>query len=105
MRNDALFQQYEAKDKGAAIAAIRTLFEVCRDGERGYSCAAEHAGDNWLRQVFWDYANQRATFAVDLERELAAFGGEPEPHPSVAGWIHRKWLDVRAALEPNSAIA
>lgn len=105
MQENAFFTKYEGPHRGAAIAALRTLIEVCRDSERGYSCAAEHVSDPWLRQLFCDYAQQRATFAEDLERELAIFRELPEPHPSVAGWIHRKWLDARASLEPGSAIA
>jgi len=102
---DALFRNCEGPHPDAAIAVLRTLIEVCRDGERGYSCAAEHVRDQWLRQLFSDYAAQRANFAADLERRLAAFGEKAEPHPTVAGWIHRKWLDVRASIEPGSAIA
>ena len=105
MRNDALFKKYDGTHRQAALAALRTLIEACRDGERGYSCAGEHVSDPWLKALFGDYAGQRATFAADLERELAVFGGQPEPHPTVAGWIHRKWLEVRATLEPRSAIA
>jgi len=104
MRNEASLTKYEGPHRGAGIAALRSLIDVCRDGERGYTCAAEHVNDPWLRQLFRDYAEQRSTFADDLERELAVFREEPEPHPAVAAWIHRKWLDVRASLEPGSAI-
>jgi uncharacterized protein (TIGR02284 family) len=105
MQNDEIWTKYEGPYRGAAIATLQTLIEVCRDSERGYSCAAEHVSDAWLKQLFVDYADQRATFAAELERQLAVFGEEPVSHPSVAGWIHRKWLDARASLEPGSAIA
>jgi uncharacterized protein (TIGR02284 family) len=105
MNSDEILTKYEGPHRGAAIATLRSLIEVCRDSERGYCCAAEHVNDAWLKQLFVDYADQRATFAADLERQLAAFGEEPVSHPSVAGWIHRKWLDVRSSLEPGSAIA
>jgi uncharacterized protein (TIGR02284 family) len=105
MRNEGLFQEYDSPHRPAAIAALRSVIEVCRDGERGYLCAAEDVGDQWLRQLFWDYASQRATFATVLERELVQLGGRLEPRPTVAGWIHRKWLDIRATIEHGSAIA
>src|SRR6185295_17366970 len=98
MGNDAFFKEYGRPSRRTVIATLQNLIEVCRDGQRGYSCAADHVNDQWLRQLFWDYAQQRATFVADLERELVALGGHPEPHPTVAGWIHRKWLEVRASL-------
>ena len=105
MRNQALFEEYQARHLPGAIDAIRTLIETCRDGERGYTCAAEHACDEWLRRLFWEYAHQRASFGAALETELLALGGRVEPHPTIAGWIHRKWLDVRSAIDPGSALA
>jgi uncharacterized protein (TIGR02284 family) len=105
MRNEALLKEYDGSDRDRAIAAIRSVIEACRDGERGYSCAADDVQDQWLRQLFWEYADQRSGFAKALEKEVVRLGGSIDPHPSVAGWIHRKWLDFRSALEHGSAIA
>jgi uncharacterized protein (TIGR02284 family) len=105
MRNRPPPQRYEDGDRPAAIAALCSLIDVCRDGQRGYSYAAEVVEDRWLQQLFWDYAKQRASFADSLERAVLRLGGRVEPHPSVSGWIHRKWLDVRATLGAANAVA
>jgi uncharacterized protein (TIGR02284 family) len=104
MRNEALLKHYNGSDREHAIAALRSVIEVCRDGERGYSSAADDVRDQWLRQLFWEYAAQRAMFARVLEKVLVALGAKIDPHPTVAGWIHRKWLDFRSSLEHGSPI-
>jgi uncharacterized protein (TIGR02284 family) len=105
MRSEALFQEYDGSQRGQAVAALSAIIEVCRDGALGYARAAEDVRDPWLKQLFWDYSNQRRKFATALERELIALGGHSEPHLGMAGRIHRKWLEVRSSLEHGSALA
>src|SRR6185312_1126187 len=44
------------------------------------------------------YSVQRAQFAGELQAEVARLGTEPAKSGSVAGAIHRGWVDLKAAL-------
>jgi uncharacterized protein (TIGR02284 family) len=105
MRNHSLPHPYEDDERPTAIATLSTLVDVCRDGQRGYSYAAELVEDAWLSRLFREYAKQRGSFADSLERAVLRLGGRVDSHPSARGWIHRKWLDVRATLETANAVA
>jgi len=104
MRSKALFQVYDDTHRGAAIGALKDIIEVCRDGEQGYAVAARDVQDSWLVQLFWSYSNQRARFAVALEYELQKLGAQADSKQTMAGWIHRKWLEVRTSLDHGAAI-
>lgn len=81
-----------------AIAKLNDLIETCRDGERGFREAAEHVRDGQVKRLFDGYSQQRRTFAGELEEEVRRLGGEPEKGGSVAGAMHRGWMETKGAL-------
>jgi uncharacterized protein (TIGR02284 family) len=80
------------------VAALNGLVETCKDGERGYRAAAKHAADPELKRLLADHAAQRAGFATELQAEVRRHGGQPEKGGSVAGTLHRGWLNLKSAL-------
>jgi len=83
-------------DRG--IDVLNELVETCRDGEQGFRTAAEGVRDSQLKALFQTYARQRQEFAIELETEIRRLGGEPGGHGSVAGTLHRGWMNIRSAL-------
>ncbi len=83
-------------DRG--IDVLNELVETCRDGEQGFRTAAEGVRDPQLKALFLTYARQRQEFAIELETELRRLGGEPGRGGSVAGTLHRGWMNIRSAL-------
>jgi uncharacterized protein (TIGR02284 family) len=79
---------------------LNDLIETLKDGEQGFRAAAQDVSSPELRALFEEFAQQRAQFATELH-VLAHDKGErnPEEHGSVAGAIHRGWIDLKAALE------
>src|SRR6185369_3057897 len=94
MRTAALFETYDHRHHDAARAAIGDIVAVCRDGELGYTQAAEDVRDARLKELFKLFADQRRSFTATLERHAIWLGDTPEAIPRVRGWIHRKWLDA-----------
>ncbi len=47
------------------------------------------------------YARQRAEFATALQSEVARLGVKPEKDGSIAGAIHRGWINLKTALTSN----
>jgi uncharacterized protein (TIGR02284 family) len=104
MRTAALFKNYNHNHQPAALAALASIIDACRDGEHGYGQAAHDVNDPWLKGLFSEYANQRGGFASVLEKHFEQLGGAPEPRPTIAGRIHRKWLHVRSAIDKGGAV-
>jgi uncharacterized protein (TIGR02284 family) len=104
MRTDALFENYDLNHRAAARSAIGDVIAVCREGELGYAEAAKDVYDPRLKELFTLFAEQRRIFAERLERHAIWVGGAPEPTPPISGWIHRKWLEVRAGIDHGNPV-
>jgi uncharacterized protein (TIGR02284 family) len=104
MRTAALFEKYDQNHRAAARSAIGDVIAVCREGELGYTEAAKDVRDPRLQELFKLFADQRRIFADALERHAVWVGGAPQATPRISGWIHRKWLDVRAGIDHGSAV-
>lgn len=86
-------------DNGYVISVLEKLVEVNRDAQEGYRDAAEHIKDTQLRAFFNAQSTERANFAGELENEVIRHGKHnPERSGSVGGAIHRRWIDLKAAL-------
>ena len=81
------------------ISTLNELIETCRDGQEGFRAAAEGVRSAELRELFHDYARQRADFAGTLQDEVRRLGGDPERTGSLVASLHRGWMGLRAALE------
>ncbi len=81
------------------INVIEKLIETCRDGQAGYLEAAEHTRNSELRMFFSQQALERAKFAGELESAARHLGeADPGRKPSVAGTLHRAWIDLKHRL-------
>lgn len=79
------------------INVIEKLIETCRDGEQGYKDAAEHVADPQLKSQFLEHSSERRHFLTELQGELSRLGEVPKKEPgSVAGRVHRAWMDFKA---------
>jgi uncharacterized protein (TIGR02284 family) len=74
---------------------VENLIEICRDSEKGFSQAAEHVKDPELRSRFLEESRTRSDFASQLEREALNVGADIGKKGSIAGAIHRGWLDLK----------
>jgi uncharacterized protein (TIGR02284 family) len=89
------------------IEVLNNLTEVLKDGENGFRAAAKDVKVPELAQVFERYATQRAEFASKLQAQVSALGAKVEKSGSVAGTMHRGWMNLKAALstlEPQAVL-
>lgn len=77
---------------------LNKLLGTLRDGEKGFSDAAEHATDLQLKSMFTERSGQRATLATEIEQHVARLGEAPREGGSVGAALHRTWLNVRDVL-------
>jgi uncharacterized protein (TIGR02284 family) len=81
-----------------AVSVLNDLIETCRDGEQGFREASEAVKDSELKVLFTQYSQQRAQFASELRSLVMKLGGNPENKGSVAGAMHRGWINVKSAV-------
>ena len=82
----------------SADDAINYLIETAQDGADGYRAAAEDAKDSQLKQVFSQFASQRAGFATELRNLATAAGGSPSKGGSVSAAVHRGWINLKSVV-------
>ena len=83
---------------GQVISTLNNLIQTCRDGKEGFRIAADGVKGAELKELFHDYARQRASFAGELQDEVRRMGGEAADAGSVTGSLHRGLMGLKAAL-------
>jgi len=95
-------------DNDKVISCLNNLIETCKDGQDGFKTAAEGVERSELKTLFYEFSQQRATFAGELQNEVRRLGGDPEKTGSVAASLHRGWIDIKSAVtgkDDNAVIA
>jgi uncharacterized protein (TIGR02284 family) len=83
------------------LGVLNHLLETCRDGERGFRFAAQHATDAEVRELFTSLARQRDGFAEELAPHVHRLGGQAYTAGSTAGAIHRGWMNLKDVLSSH----
>lgn len=81
-----------------ALDKLQYLLGTLRDGQKGFSEAAEHAKDAKLQNLFGERSQQRGQLAGEVAAKIQAMGGNADKGGSVGAALHRTWLNVRDAL-------
>ncbi|MFJ7883918.1 PA2169 family four-helix-bundle protein [Pseudomonas sp. NPDC096917] len=79
-----------------AISVLNDLIETSKDGQEGFKACAEDIKHPELKALFAKRSAECATAAAELQAEVRKLGGDPETSTSVAGDLHRRWLDVKS---------
>jgi uncharacterized protein (TIGR02284 family) len=85
-------------DNDNVISVLNNLIETCKDGQNGFQTAAEGVKRSDLKSLFYQYAQQRAQFAGELQNEVLRLGGDPAKAGSVAATLHRGWINIKSAV-------
>jgi uncharacterized protein (TIGR02284 family) len=91
-------QGYMANQK-ETISTINNLIETLKDGQKGFTEAADAVNDPQLKSLFTGYSEQRSRFASELQAQARSVGEtEPETGGSAAGAMHRGWINLKSAI-------
>jgi uncharacterized protein (TIGR02284 family) len=85
-------------DNDDIISTLNDLIETSKDGEEGFRVCAEDISDPQLKTLFLDRAQTCAHAVRELQEQVVALGGKPETSSSVASNLHRRWVDIKAAV-------
>jgi len=87
-------------------SVLNDLIQTCKDGQEGYLTAAENVSDEEVRKFFNECSLQRSKFAGELQSLAHELGdSNPEYASSVAGAIHRGWINLKSAIANREAHA
>lgn len=78
----------------ASTAVLETLIDTVHDSIQGYSRAGEAASSVAIKSAFASQAQRRGATLDLLNQELVRRGGELTTRGTVAGSLHRMWLNV-----------
>jgi len=85
-------------DNDKAISTLNGLIETCKDGERGFSTAADGLTDPQTKSSFLTYSRERAQMAHELQGEVRRLGGDPDKSGSMTGSLHRGWINIKSVV-------
>ena len=88
-----------------AVDALNELIEKNYDAEKGYKEAVTDVENHEIKDFFTKSVQQRYDFGHELKAEIAKLGGKPEKGSSVAGTLHRIWINLKAMVTSHNAVA
>ena len=80
------------------MSVVNELIETSRDGEKGFTRAADEVAEPKLKSLLLKRAQYCGTAARELEDHVRALGGKVEQGGSVSGALHRGWVNVKASV-------
>lgn len=89
-----------------AVEVTNDLIEINNDRAAGFEKAARELDDRDvdLRTLFEKSANESRQFSNELALAASKFStGNIESDKSVAGTLHRAWIDVKATFTANNS--
>jgi uncharacterized protein (TIGR02284 family) len=79
-------------------SVLNSLIETCKDGQEGFRSAMENVKNADYKSLFSELSIQRQQFITELQGLVRGLGEDTEKTGSVAGALHRGWIDLKAAL-------
>lgn len=84
---------------------LNGLIETLKNGELGFKTAAEDVKSPEIKKVLNQYSTQRAQFAHALQGQVERQGEKAEDSGTVAGALHRGWINLKSAVVSRDALA
>ena len=80
------------------ISTVNSLITTTIDSAIGFERAAEDAASGRFAEMFREFGQERRAVVARLQEQVRAWGGEPNDDGSLSGDLHRRWMDLRAAI-------
>lgn len=83
------------------VNVLQSIIEKNYDAEKGYKKALKEAKAPELKNFLKRQAVQRSHFATAIDKELHLLDETPRDKGSIAGTLHRAWIDIRTSVTGN----
>ena len=84
---------------------LNNLIETSKDGEMGFRTSADNAKNPEVKDLLRKRAEDCARGAAELQSIVAALGEQPERSGSVAGAVHRGWVNIKASMSTEDDLS
>ena len=81
---------------------LNALLAKTYDAEKGYQLAQEKVSNSSVKKFLNDRISERYSFANELKNEIMKYGELPEEGGSLAGGLHRTWMNITTAVATNN---
>lgn len=98
MTTDAIPVSPTTASNSDVIATLNGLIETCKDGQNGFTTAAEGIERSDLKTVFYEFSQQRSEFTGVLQELVRSLGGDPESTGTFSAAVHRGWIDIKSLV-------
>jgi uncharacterized protein (TIGR02284 family) len=80
------------------IDILNSLITTTIDSANGFERSAEEAEAAPYAELFRDFGAERRAVVQGLQQVVRSLGGTPNDDGSLSASLHRRWLDLRAAI-------
>jgi len=80
------------------ISVLNALITTTIDSAHGFEKSAEDAEGGRFDEMFREFAAERRQVVAMLQEAVRTMGGTPNDDGSLKGDLHRRWVDLRAAI-------
>lgn len=84
-------------DTTDTVTVLNDLLTVIQDSLNGYRTVEDTLEDGRYAALFNEYAQQREQMGIELANLVVRYGGTPQQNGTVAGALHRVWINIKAA--------
>lgn len=90
-------------EQAALVSTLSELLDTVEDGHAGYQVAAQGIRELKIRQALGQIALERKQLGEELREEIARRGVPARTHGTVAGALHRGWIQMKELGRASAA--
>lgn len=87
------------------INILNSLITTSKDSEQGFRSSADKVKDQNLKETFLNKAEKCKNYVAELQEQVNKLNAEPENSGSVAGALHRGFLEIKHMVTGNDDYA
>ena len=80
------------------VSILHELIETCEDGGHGFKSASDAVDNLAAKALFTSRLPNILRGESELKAEVRRLGGDPDKRGTVAGALHRGWIDLKSAV-------
>lgn len=80
------------------VSILNELIETCENGLQGFKTASESVENPTAKALFASRLPNIQRGESELKAEVRRLGGDPEKRGTIAGAVHRAWIDLKSAV-------
>jgi len=87
------------------VDKLNYLLRMEHNSVRGYEHAIDNVSDENLKARFKEYRQAHSERGTRISNMITSLNGQPETDGSLAGALHRNWVDLKTAVANDDSEA